>query len=82
LIGLVKESIESALKAQGSDIKVNDPNCPEGCPDGFNGDNDKNIVNRLGTKGIQIEQCKKARECYHEVIAKAVVDAISSRINF
>ena len=81
LIGVVKESIQNALKAQGSDIKVNDPNCPEGCPDGFNGDNDKNIVNRLGTKGIQIEQCKKARECYHKVIAKAVVDAISSRIN-
>jgi hypothetical protein len=24
---------------------------------------------------------EKARECYHEVIAKAVVDAIGSRIN-
>ena len=80
LIGPIKEAIRSTLKAHGSDIKVNDPNCPEGCPEGFNGDSDRNIVNRLGINGIQIEQSKKTRECYHEIIAKAVVDAISSRI--
>ena len=77
LIGEIKDAIKNALIAQGSDIDVKDSDCPEG----FNGNNPNNIVNRLGIKGIQIEQCRKAREKYHDVIAQAVVNAIRSRIN-
>jgi phage replication-related protein YjqB (UPF0714/DUF867 family) len=81
LIGDIKKAISDALKAQSSDIKVNDPNSPEGCPEGFNGNNTDNIVNKLGIKGIQIEQCDKARDKFHDVIAQAVVDVIGLRIN-
>ena len=76
LKGEIKDAIKSALEAEGSDIDVKDSYCPED----FNGNNPKNIVNRLGIKGIQIEQSRKARDDFHDVIAQAVVNAISSRI--
>jgi phage replication-related protein YjqB (UPF0714/DUF867 family) len=75
LIGEIKEAIKQKL--QGTNIDVEDT----ACPGGFNGDNPCNIVNRLGIKGIQIEQCKKARRDHHDKIAQAVVDVIGSRIN-
>lgn len=77
LIGEIKNAIEKALKAKGSDIDIKDSDCPEG----FNGNDAHNIVNRLGTNGIQIEQCKKAREDYHDVIAQAVVWIIRPKID-
>lgn len=40
-----------------------------------------NIVNKLGTNGIQIEQCPKARNEFHDVIAQAVVKVIDPLIN-
>ena len=64
-------------KLQGTNICVEDT----ARPGGFNGDDPCNIVNRLGIKGIQIEQCKKARRDHHDKIAQAVVDVIGSRIN-
>ncbi|HSA73830.1 MAG TPA: hypothetical protein VLD84_07745 [Nitrososphaeraceae archaeon] len=60
---------------KNTDILVNVSGCPE-CPRAFNGDSPDNIVNRLGTNGIQIEQCKLAREDFHDVIAKAVAKII------
>ena len=75
--GEIKDAIKNALKAEGSDIDVKDSNCPEG----FNGNNTDNIINRLGIKGIQLEQSRMARNDFHDVIAQAVVNAISSRIN-
>jgi phage replication-related protein YjqB (UPF0714/DUF867 family) len=77
----IKNTIQETLLAKGSDIQVNNSDSPEGCPEGFNGDKDENIVNRLGTNGIQIEQCMKAREKYHDDIAQAVADAIRPWIN-
>lgn len=77
MIGEIKDAIKNALIAEGSNIDVKDSDCPEG----FNGDNPNNIVNRLGIKGIQIEQCWKACDDFHDVIAQAVVNAIGSRIN-
>jgi phage replication-related protein YjqB (UPF0714/DUF867 family) len=77
LIGEIKDAIKNALIAEGSNIDVEDSDCPEG----FNGNKPDNIVNRLGIKGIQIEQCRKARNDFHDVIAQAVVNAIGSRIN-
>ena len=42
------------------------------CPQDFNGTDPKNIVNRLGKNGIQIEQSIKARTLYGIQIADAV----------
>jgi phage replication-related protein YjqB (UPF0714/DUF867 family) len=77
LIGEIKDVIKNALIARGCNIDVKDSDCPQG----FNGNNPKNVVNRLGIKGIQIEQCMKARKKYHDDIAQAVVDVIRPRIN-
>jgi phage replication-related protein YjqB (UPF0714/DUF867 family) len=75
LIEEIKDAIKEKL--QGTNIDVEDT----ACPGGFNGDDPCNIVNRLGIKGIQIEQCKKARRDHHDGIAQAVVDVIGSRIS-
>ena len=58
LIGEIKHAIKDALIAKGSDIVVKDTDCPGE----FNGDDPANVVNRLGVKGIQIEQCRNARD--------------------
>lgn len=71
----IKDAIQNVLRENNSDIQVNVSECPE-CPGAFNGDNPDNIVNRLGTNGIQIEQCKLARQNFHGVIAKAVAKVI------
>jgi phage replication-related protein YjqB (UPF0714/DUF867 family) len=79
LIGEIKDAIKGALVTEGSNIEVEDSNCPGM----FNGDDPCNIVNRLGVKGIQIEQCRKARDDnkLRDAIAQAVVDVIGPRIN-
>ena len=41
LIGEIKDAIENNIIAKGSNIDVKDSDCPEG----FNGNNPKNIVN-------------------------------------
>jgi phage replication-related protein YjqB (UPF0714/DUF867 family) len=50
------------------------------CPDNFNGNDSENIVNRLGTIGVQIEQTEEARKCYGIQIADAVANVIGPRI--
>jgi len=55
---IIKEAIQNTLKEKGYVIQVKDSDCPEG----FNGNNKDNIVNRLGIAGIQIEQCMEARK--------------------
>jgi phage replication-related protein YjqB (UPF0714/DUF867 family) len=74
----IKHEIKKALQEANSDIQVYMSPCPEG---DFNGDRPENIVNRLGTNSIQIEQCRKARDDFHDVIAQAVVNVIGTRIN-
>jgi phage replication-related protein YjqB (UPF0714/DUF867 family) len=76
----LKDAIQNSLIEQGSNIQVNVSGCPE-YPKAFNGDSEDNIVNRLGTNGIQIENCKMASEKYQEYIARAVVDTIRPWIN-
>ena len=66
LIREIKDAIKNVLIAEGSIIDVKDSDCPEG----FNGNKPDNIVNRLGIKGIQIEQCREARDDFHDVIAQ------------
>jgi phage replication-related protein YjqB (UPF0714/DUF867 family) len=77
----IKNAIRETLLAKGSDIQVYASDSPEGCPGAFNGDSEDNIVNRLGTNGIQIEQCKEARKQYYTYIAKAIADTIRPWIN-
>jgi len=74
----IRGAIMKALEEANPDIKVHVSPCPDG---NFNGDSSDNIVNRLGTNAIQIEQCKIARTKYHENIAKAVAGVIDTRIN-
>lgn len=50
------------------------------CPQNFNGDNPENIVNRLGTTGVQIEQCETARKDHGKAISKAVADVIRLKL--
>jgi phage replication-related protein YjqB (UPF0714/DUF867 family) len=72
----IRDAIDDALPAN-SNIQVLD----SGCPEGFNGNDPDNIVNKLGTNGIQIEQCPKARSDFYDVIAQAVVKVIDPLIN-
>ena len=65
----IKEVIEGAILGSGIDVR------DSGCED-FDGNSEYNIVNRLGTQGIQIEQSEKARESYYRRIAEAVVNVI------
>ena len=50
------------------------------CPDNFNGNDDKNIVQRIGINSLQIEQSKEARKCYGIDIADVVADVIGPKI--
>jgi len=74
----IRGAIKKALEEANPHIDVHVSPCPEG---NFNGDSPENIVTRLGTNSIQIEQCKIARTKYHDDIAKAVADVIGTRIN-
>jgi phage replication-related protein YjqB (UPF0714/DUF867 family) len=80
LIREIKDAIKNTLIANESSIDVKDSECPE-CQEEFNGNSLDNIVNRLGTNGIQIEQCLEARKQYYTYIAKAVADVIRFRLN-
>ena len=71
----IKEAIEKAVSFK---IKVSTGG--DGCPEDFNGNNSNNIVNRLGTIGVQIEQSEEARKCYGIQIADAVANVIGPRI--
>ena len=71
----IKEAIEKAVS-----FKIKVATEGDGCPPNFNGNNPNNIVNRLGTIGVQIEQSEEARECYGIQIADAVANVIGPRI--
>jgi phage replication-related protein YjqB (UPF0714/DUF867 family) len=83
----IKCAIEKAVSGSESDpdgLKIEVVLGGDGdkrCPQNFNGDNPRNIVNRLGTIGVQIEQCEKARsDKYRLKIADAVVKAIRPKL--
>jgi phage replication-related protein YjqB (UPF0714/DUF867 family) len=83
----IKCAIEKAVSGSESDpdgLKIEVVLGGDGdkrCPQNFNGNNPRNIVNRLGTIGVQIEQCEKARnDRYRLKIADAVVKAIRPKL--
>ena len=57
----IETAVVSATSGSGIDVAMDDDGT---CPQGFNGTEPTNIVNRLGTNGVQIEQSKKARTRY------------------
>ncbi|HMB27464.1 MAG TPA: poly-gamma-glutamate hydrolase family protein, partial [Blastocatellia bacterium] len=73
----IKTAVERAISGSGIVVATSD----EGkCPGAFNGDDPKNIVNRLGANGIQLEQSKEARARYGVQIADAVADVLWPKI--
>jgi len=50
------------------------------CPGAFNGDDPRNIVNRLGANSIQLEQSAEARASFGIQIADAVAGVLGAKI--
>jgi phage replication-related protein YjqB (UPF0714/DUF867 family) len=71
----IKMEIEKVVLGSGIDVATDEDKDGK-CPEEFNGSHRNNIVNRLGKKGVQIEQSEKAREEYYIEIADAVAGAI------
>lgn len=81
--GSASPELKNEIKAAISEIPVFDIEVKtddEGCPGAFNGNDPRNIVNRLGTNGIQIEQSIEARTRFGCAIACAVADVIGRKI--
>jgi phage replication-related protein YjqB (UPF0714/DUF867 family) len=79
----LKEEIKCAIEkvVPGSIDVVLGGAGDKGCPENFNGDNSENIVNRLATTGVQIEQCERARkDPYGKAIAQAVANVIRPKL--
>lgn len=73
----IKTAVERAISGSGIVVATSE----EGrCPGAFTADNPKNIVNRLGAIGIQLEQSREARARYGIQIADAVADVLKPRI--
>lgn len=73
---------EIAKVVLGSEIAVaTDEYNDRTCPEEFNGSDKDNIVNRLGIKGVQIEQSIEAREGYDQngcSLAIKIADAVAN----
>jgi phage replication-related protein YjqB (UPF0714/DUF867 family) len=73
----IKTAIEGAVLGSRIVVAVAEDDVDdEMSPEGFNGNNPDNIVNRLSKPkgGLQIEQCMKARKSYGIKIAAAGAD--------
>lgn len=74
----LKNQIKTAIRAI-PDLNIDVKTDEEGCG-AFNGNDPRNIVNRLGTNGVQIEQSRDARKFFGVPIADAVADVIDLKI--
>lgn len=72
----IKEAIVSATAGSGIHVATDDEGT---CPEEFNGTDPRNIVNRLGVHGVQIEQSIDARKRFGMQIAEAVADVLRPR---
>ena len=78
----LKQKIKTEIvKVVPSKIEVEIAGPGGNCPGDFNGNEPENIVNRLGTYGVQIEQSKEARKSYGIAIADAVANVFRPLIN-
>jgi phage replication-related protein YjqB (UPF0714/DUF867 family) len=73
----IKEAIVNAVSGYGIPVEMDEDRT---CPGDFNGNAKENIVNRLSSNGLQIEQSKKARLRFGEKIADAVADILDPMI--
>ena len=73
----IKTAVASAILGSGIAVATDDEGT---CPQDFNGTAPRNIVNRLGANGVQIEQSILARTRYSIQIADAVADVIGPKI--
>jgi phage replication-related protein YjqB (UPF0714/DUF867 family) len=76
----LKEHIKTAI-LNIPDFNIEVRTDLEDCPEGFNGNNPRNIVNRLGANGIHIEQSNTARARFCRAIAEAVADVLGPKIS-
>jgi phage replication-related protein YjqB (UPF0714/DUF867 family) len=76
----LKNEIRTFIRNAVSDLEIEVKTDLEGCPGALNGTSPRNIVNRLGTNGIHIEQSIDARTRFGQKIADAVADVIGSKI--
>lgn len=71
----IQTAIQSAIAESGIEVRI------ATASDNFNGDDPYNIVNRLANgNGIQIEQCREARDDYWQQIADAVAGIYQCRL--
>jgi phage replication-related protein YjqB (UPF0714/DUF867 family) len=75
----LKEDIKMEIESKNVEIKVY---LDKECPRNINGDNVKNIVNRLSTNALQIEQTKEVRDNsrLRLIVADAVVKIMGPKI--
>lgn len=75
----LKEDIKMEIESKNAGIKVF---IDKECPRNINGDNVKNIVNRLSANALQIEQTKEVRDesKLRLIVADAVVKIIGTKI--
>jgi len=75
----LKEKIKMEIESKNAGIKVY---MDKECPKNIKGDNVENIVNRLSTNALQIEQSKQVRDesKLRLIVADAVVKVIGPKI--
>ena len=73
----LKRAIEQALNDLNLSIEVKISTCND--KPKFQGFSPENIINRLATRGIQLEQSRRAREEFRQQIAVAVARVFASR---
>jgi phage replication-related protein YjqB (UPF0714/DUF867 family) len=75
----LKYDVKTEIESKNAGIKVY---MDKGCPKNINGDNVKNIVNRLSTNALQIEQTKEVRNNseLRLIVADAVVKVLGPKI--
>jgi phage replication-related protein YjqB (UPF0714/DUF867 family) len=73
----LKYDIKTAIRNEDSEIDIF---IDSECPRDINGDKKNNIVNRLSTNGLQIEQTEEVRDDLRFKIADAVVKVLGPKI--
>ena len=73
----LKRAVEQALNDLNLSIEVKISTCND--KPKFQGFSPENIINRLATRGIQLEQSRRAREEFRQQIAVAVARVFASR---
>lgn len=71
----IKTAIADVVSGSGIEVATDYEHT---CPNNFNGNDRRNIVNRISRKAVQIEQSKEAGKHYGTKIANAVAEVLGS----